>query len=979
LLAAAPVLAGLRVTGGNGITATGADGIQFIDTSGITATGADGLLTFGPNGITATGADGITATGADGITATGADAVTYTGPNGITATGADTLSIARADGITATGADGITATGADGTSYHVDSIDFRFPTGITATGADGITATGADGITATGADGITATGADGITATGADGVTISSASGITATGADGTPISIPPGPLTLLGADLVVVTNSEGFSISGASSIVITGVEALTSLVTEGDNLTGLRSVEPELVTTLNRITDDSSVNAVVVFHHLPTDADLADLQRLGILGGTRFRSLPMVVLTGTRAQIIAISQLPSVRSIYGNRTLNLSSEAEVRNITGVERAWSDNDLIAANNGLPVSGRNITVAVLDTGIDATHADLAGRVRKNIKLADTQSAGVGFNYPINVEGLPNTDLAYGHGTFVAGMIGGNGTRSNGRFKGVAPGASLLGLSAGDLTLLYVLEGFDYLLTNGANEGVRVVNCSFSANTVFDTNDPVNVASKMLTEGGVNVVFSAGNSGPGQHSLNPYAVAPWVISVGATDSNGILASFSSRGDFASALFHPTIVAPGANVVSLRALGVANVTGVQGLAGVDTQRLTPSELPYYTTASGTSFSAPQVAGAIALMLEANPSLTPAQVRDILQRTATPLPPYYQHEVGAGMLNAHAAVLQAEFPDRGLGSWRGTLDRRQVQFGNDPLTTFSGTVSPLTGFETTVQVPQDTIFASVQIGWGPLLSLNDLALYVYDSSGSLRGQSNIVNLPILFGKTERVTINLPSAGAWRIKVRNSLGILGTPQPIVGGVQFGRARYLPINDLGSTAQSLRSDIYSDIRSFTMWPVGSRFRPEQAVSRLELARVLFLGARVPQYVASHALYSDVSDNSSRLFVESVQSSPLGPAFTDTTGGQFRPYESATRLVGIIALVRAAGLAGQAAGQNGPLPYLDAASIPSEFRGYVAIALSKGLIPSETYFRPQDSLTRGDLARASATIQRLAAQ
>jgi serine protease AprX len=979
ILGAAPVLAGLRVTGGNGITATGADGVQFVDTSGITATGADGFLTFGPNGITATGADGITATGADGITATGADAFTYTGLNGITATGADTLSIARADGITATGADGITATGADGTTYHLDSIDIRFPTGITATGADGITATGADGITATGADGITATGADGITATGADGVTISSASGITATGADGTPISIPLGSLSLTGADLVVVTNSEGISITGASSITQTGAEALAALVSQGDNLSGLRSVDPELIATLNRITDDSSVNAVVIFHHLPTDSDLADLQRLGIVGGTRFRSLPMVVLTGTRAQIIAISQLPSVRSIYGNRTLNLSSEPEVRNITGVERAWNDNDLIGANVGLPVTGRNVTVAVLDTGIDGTHADLAGRVRKNIKLADTQSVSVGFNYPVNVEGSPNTDLVYGHGTFVAGMIGGNGARSNGKFKGVAPGASLLGLSAGDLTLLYVLEGFDYLLTHGAEEGVRVVNCSFSANTVFDTNDPVNIASKMLTDTGVNVVFSAGNTGPAQHSLNPYAVAPWVVSVGATDSTGKLASFSSRGDFASGLFHPTIVAPGVDVVSSRALGIANVTGVVGLVGVDSQRLTPSELPYYTTASGTSFSAPQVAGTIALMLEANPSLTPAQVRDILQSTATSLPPYYQHEVGAGMLNAQAAVLQAEFPSRRLGSWRSTLDRQQVQFGNDPIATFSGTVSPLTGFDTTVQVPQDTVFASVQIGWGPLLNLNDLALYVYDSSGTLRGQSNSINLPILFGKTERVTLSLPSAGTWRIKVRNSLGVLGTSQPIVGIVQFGRARYGQINDLGSIPQSLKSDIYNDIRSFTMWPIGSRFRPDFTVSRLDLARVLLLGGRVPQYVANHPIYSDVSDSSARLFVESVQSSPLGPAFVDTTAGQFRPGEVTTRLMGTVALVRAAGLAGEAAAQSGPLPYLDAASIPSEFRGYVAIALSKGLIPSESYFRPQDGLTRGDLARAMAAIQKQAVQ
>src|SRR6185369_12241032 len=293
-------------------------------------------------------------------------------------------------------------------------------------------------------------------------------------------------------------------------------------------------------------------------------------------------------------------------------------------------------------------------------------------------------------------------------------------------------------------------------------------SFSANTVFDVNDPVNIATKMLTDAGINVVFSAGNNGPGQHTLNPYAVAPWVVSVGATDTQGRLSSFSSRGDFASGLFKPTLVAPGVNIVSVRGSGVLNVTGVTGIANNDLQRLSLTELPYYTTASGTSFSAPQVAGTIALMLEANPNLTPAEVRDILQRTATPLAPYYQHEVGAGMLNVHAAVLQGAFPNRKFGAWRSVLDRGQVSFANGPASTFTGNVQPGATYETTVQVPADSVFASVQIGWGPLWSVNDLSLSVYDPSGTLRAQSNTLNLPGLTGKTERVVLNMPTAGTW-------------------------------------------------------------------------------------------------------------------------------------------------------------------------------------------------------------------
>src|SRR6185295_15678259 len=96
---------------------------------------------------------------------------------------------------------------------------------------------------------------------------------------------------------------------------------------------------------------------------------------------------------------------------------------------------------------------------------------------------------------------------------SGIVAGTGASSNGKFAGVAPNAKLLGLSAGEVDLTNVLSGFDYLLEKRASYGVRVVNCSFSANTLFDPNDPVNVATKMLVDAGVAVVFSAGNSGAG----------------------------------------------------------------------------------------------------------------------------------------------------------------------------------------------------------------------------------------------------------------------------------------------------------------------------------------------------------------------------------------------------------------------------------------------------------------------------------
>jgi len=969
LLVATPALAGITISGTNGIVMTGADGVTFDQTNGIVMTGADSILNYQANGIVMTGADGIVMTGADG----------WSYPNSVRTGSADGIVMTGADGIVMTGADGIVMTGADGTTYTATSVTITRANGIVMTGADGIVMTGADGLQRTSSTGIVMTGADGIVMTGADGIVMTGADGIVMTGADGTTSSIAPNGMRFNGVTGIVMTGADGIVMTGADSILLTDAYGLP--VVEGSPaVSGLQSVEPELALQLDQLTDDSSVNAVIVYHRMPTDADLASLQQIGIVGGTRYRMLPMITITATRDQIVAVSHLSSVRSIYGNRTLNLNAEPEVSGQTGVDRARRDVEVTNHNNGLSVSGRNVTVAVLDTGIDGTHGDLSGRVAQNVKLAGTQSASVGFGYPVNTEDLPNTDQLYGHGTFVAGLIAGNGLQSGGKYSGVAPGARVLGLSAGDLSLLYVLEGFDYLLARGDDLGVRVVNCSFSANTVFDANDPVNIATRMLTDHGINVVFSAGNTGPGLHTLNPYAVAPWVISVGATDTPGHLASFSSRGDFSSGLFHPTLVAPGVNVVSLRGSGVTNVTGAEGLAGADTSRLNASELPYYTTSSGTSFSTPQVAGAIALMLEANPNLSPAQVKDILQRTATPLPPYYRHEVGTGMLNVHAAVLQAAFPERSLGTWRGTLDRGQVQFINDPSSTFSGLVQ-LGGISTaTLAIPSNVLMASVQISWGPLSSVNDLGLKVYTPTGQLNSQSNSINLPGLTGKRERVAIGNPAAGSWQANIANTLGVSTGPQEYVGVLEVSRAKYASMSDVSALDQTSRNEIYQSLRTYTMWPIGNKFRSDLAITRADLATALVLGGRVPQYLPGQPSFTDARDSLTMPFVESAQAAPYGPLFINTTaGGKFRPYDSVDRLTAAVALIRAAGLRTQAESQSSPLAVLDAFSIPSNLRGYVSLAMSKGILTSSNYFYPQRPLTRGELAHAMAALQKLATQ
>lgn len=983
-IAVQTVTAGLSVVRSNGITLTGADGVQYVGMNGITLTGADSFLNYRSNGITLTGADGITLTGADGVTHAGPNSATYTGPNGITLTGADGITLTGADGITLTGADGITFTGADGQQYTADSIIVRNPNGITFTGADGITLTGADGITFTGADGATRVGSNGITLTGADGITLTGADGITLTGADGITLTgadsiigigttgvlfdhTNPTGITLTGADGITLTGADGITLTGADGITLTGADGIT--FTGADDNVGLQSLDPELAVRLNDATDDRNINAVIVYHNAVTDADIAQLQQIGILGGTRMRVLPAVYVTANKAQLIAISHLASVRSIYGNRTLTFNSDPYL-NATGVQRIAGDNDLRIDNGGLPVTGRNVTVAVLDTGVNAQHADLTGRVAQNVRLNDLQSAPAGFNYPVPAENLGNSDPVSGHGTFVGGVIAGSGANSAGRFGGVAPGARLLGLSAGDANLLNVLSGFDYLLERGQTYNVRVVNCSFSANTVFDANDPVNVATKMLTDRGVNVVFSAGNTGPGNGTLNPYAAAPWVIGVGATDASGKLASYSSRGNFGDDLQHPTLVAPGTNIVSLRS--TPTITGVSGIAGADSQRLSSSEIPYYTTATGTSFSAPQVAGAIALMLEANPNLTPAQIKEILSRTATPLPKYFFHEAGAGMLNTYAAVLEAAFPARRMGAFRSTLSKNAIRFTTRTSQTFEQMVFPNLTASTNVTIPQNTVQATISVAWD--LTANDFGLKVYDSSNTLLGESNYLNLPGLTGRREKVVFRNPLAGTLRAATRHS-SLVGTSQRVFGAVEVTEVEYPTMMDLGTMSPELIAHAEKSLLSNVMLPEGRKFRPGSSVTRADFADALVRGGFVPQYLASTAMFTDVRDLYSRNSIESVQSNPSGALIADAAaGGRFYPNNTTSKLVAAIAYVRAAGLESQVGSEVLSPTITDAASIPAAYRGYVALALQKGFIKLDgSAFNPSRSITRIELAQALNTI------
>ncbi|MCW5968117.1 MAG: S8 family serine peptidase [Blastocatellales bacterium] len=970
-----------RLTSADGITGTGVGMLRIGNALSLTATDANGK-TFavaargsGIHGISTlamAAAAGVDIRGAHNISA--ADGVEllaaggggrWARADGVTATGIDGVSATGIDGVTATGIDGVTATGIDGQTHRVSSIFIGTADGVTATGIDGVSATGIDGLTLIGPNSLLMNEVSGISATGIDQLFIAAADGVTATGIDGRIFTIPSGALSLAGIDHLHGSDGRDVRLEGFDTLSVTGLLRIAQ--------TGLQGVDNLLAGLLNQATDDSGVNAAIVYHRPPTEDDLQDLSQIGILGGTRFRSLPAVVVFATSRQLKKIAELPNVRALYTNRTLAPLAVAGA-GLVGAERARADADLLAISGNTGLTGRGTTVAVLDTGIDATHTDLAGRVVNNVRLSGTFGLTLGFRYPVYSENQANTDLTTGHGTFVAGVIAGSGAQSNGKYAGIAPGARLLGLSAGGSNLFYVLEGFDYLLTHGAAQGVRVVNCSFSAAGGFDPHDPVNIATRMLAERGVSVVFSAGNTGPALGTLNPYAMAPWVISVGATDDLARLAAFSARARFASAV-GPTLVAPGVGVVSLRASSLANLTGLLGLAtGSDLQQLSASERVRYTTGTGTSFSAPVVSGAIALLLEANPALGPAEIRDLLQRTATPLPPYHSYEVGAGLLNIHAALLEAAFPKRRMGLYRATLERKQAEFVAEPARSISGAVIPLQTHRTKLTVPQGALYLAAEISWGSLLNINDLNLSLVDPRGR-RITGDTLNLPLLTGYRERVSVEDPEPGAWEIQIKHSLGLLGAPQAVTGAYAIARVDYAPVEDISALSSTMQQAILQSLRTHVLSAYGRNFRPQFPVSRADIATALVRGAGAPQYLAAAPLYTDVRDLSTRTMVESAHAAPAGPLFYDTNpGANFRPDEAVNRLTAAVALVRAAGLRRNAETFSGSLLLSDTAQIPAQWRGYVAVALSRGLLEKDGLaFSPQRALTRAELARALAVI------
>ncbi len=302
-----------------------------------------------------------------------------------------------------------------------------------------------------------------------------------------------------------------------------------------------------------------------------------------------------------------------------------------------------------------------TVLVIDTGLDSNHPDFDD----DVNLAANVAASRGASGLVTGVREGTVIDRSGHGTHVAGIVSGigqalgsrddryqkyTGVYSNGRVASFQAATDAADPDDIAVDLQAALEGYDWALQNQERYNIQVITNSWGSAGDIVPDHPAALASLRAYAEGMTVFFSAGNDGK-EGTLNRHCLPPWVVCVGASRLDGTLASFSSMGHPPSkslgAYDHPDLSAPGSVIRSVDP--VTDERGVPDLLAGDSDTL-------YRDRSGTSMAAPHAAGAAALVLAANPGLSPDQVMDILIATAKPMPEEVW-QAGAGIVDARAA----------------------------------------------------------------------------------------------------------------------------------------------------------------------------------------------------------------------------------------------------------------------------------------------------------------------------------
>ncbi len=384
-------------------------------------------------------------------------------------------------------------------------------------------------------------------------------------------------------------------------------------------------------------------------------------------LGGKVIRPIGVVngaVATLASDRLSALRAAPCVASVTPDGSVTLSSIGGYDPTADVGSLYNTEQIIGAqaawNAG--ITGQNIGVALIDTGV----APVAGLNAENQVIN-----GPDVSFDSQTPALRYLD-AYGHGTSMAGIIAGRDsskstkkgkyTGNTSDFIGVAPDSHIVNVKVGDeqgvVDVSQILAAIDMVVQyqNYGGANIRIINLSFgTASAQSYLLDPLAYAAEVAWKAGIVVVAAAGNNGAGTVGLNDPAYDPYLISVGAADTQGsrntathTVASFSAKGD---GVRNPDLVAPGVHIASLRVPG-SNIDVQYGSTATVGSR--------FFLGSGTSQATAVVAGAAALLLSQHPGWGPDDVKYALTSTAIPLANQPASAQGSGELNVGAAVQQ-------------------------------------------------------------------------------------------------------------------------------------------------------------------------------------------------------------------------------------------------------------------------------------------------------------------------------
>lgn len=444
------------------------------------------------------------------------------------------------------------------------------------------------------------------------------------------------------------------------------------------------------------------------------------------------YKNIPAMATELTKAEINALTTLPDVVQIeYDEPVQTFSSTANYW--YGTQKARSDFGVTGDRDGSlnSYSKNDVTIAVIDTGIDASHVDLDG------------GKVIGWRDFVNNRSTPYDDQ--GHGTHVAGIAAGAGD-GNSSYVGVAPGAALVGVkvldSRGSGSMSNVTAGIDWCISNKSTYGIDVINMSLGTSGSSDGSDATSLATNRAADAGIVVAVAAGNSGPSTKTIGSPGAAEKALTVGAMADPGEkgfnLANFSSRGTTADGRIKPDIAAPGVNIMAAKA------NSGNG----------------YVSYSGTSMATPFTAGTVALMLDANPNLTPSQVKSTLAATATDFGPTGKDvDYGSGNLKGYDAVKSAGGYS-GTGPALPTHMKAQGSIGSSRLKD-----------EYTFQLSSTSAPVAITMIMPNWSWLQDFDLYLFDPSGAQVASS------LSSSRQETITFTPTVTGQYTIRVYSYSG----------------------------------------------------------------------------------------------------------------------------------------------------------------------------------------------------------